>query len=275
MLVNSPSVKRDSSLAPAVDGSGRAGSQVRAKRAAVRARPMSSCSMNRTKAKASRVQQADEKALNEESRARARPITGSSVRRGGFFMMSLSTGSMPRASAGRPSVTRLTHRIWIGKQRHGPAEQGSEEHRQDLAGVAGQEVMDELLDVVVDAPAFLDGGDDRGEVVVRDDHVRDFLGHVRPGDAHGHADIGFLDRRGVVDAVAGHGHDVSPRLPGPDDPQLVLGRNPGVDRRPLDSGRRRPHRRAGRAPRPSGPRIPDRRIPAPGRWPRPCSCGRR
>ena len=121
-----------------------------------------------------------------------------------------------------------------GQERNGEAEQGGREHDQDLAQVAGQQEVDELADVVVDAPAFLDGGHDRGEVVVGDDHVRDFLGHVRPGDAHGDTDVGLLDRGRVVDAVAGHGHDLALAPPGPDGPELVLGRDPGVDRHPLD-----------------------------------------
>jgi hypothetical protein len=36
-------------------------------------------------------------------------------------------------------------------------------------------VQDELLDVVEDTAAFLDGGDDRGEVIVRQDDVRGVL----------------------------------------------------------------------------------------------------
>ena len=40
-----------------------------------------------------------------------------------------------------------------------------------------------------------------------------------------------LQRRAVVDAVAGHGHDVAAGLQGPGDAQLVLGRRPGRRRR--------------------------------------------
>lgn len=31
------------------------------------------------------------------------------------------------------------------------------------------------------------------------------LGHVGPGNAHGHADIGFFQRGSIIDAIAGHG----------------------------------------------------------------------
>ena len=61
------------------------------------------------------------------------------------------------------------------------------------------------------------------EVVVGQYHVRGLLGHVGASDAHGDADVGRLDGRGVIDPVSGHRHDLTSRLPGADDPQLVLG----------------------------------------------------
>ena len=72
--------------------------------------------------------------------------------------------------------------------------------------------MDELQDVGVDDPPLLDGRDDGGEVVVRDDHVGSLLGHLRPFDAHRHADVGLLEGRRIVDAVAGHGDDLASSL---------------------------------------------------------------
>ena len=54
--------------------------------------------------------------------------------------------------------------------------------------------------------------DDRGEVVVGQDHVGRLLRHVGAGHAHGDADVGRLQGRGVVHAVAGHRHDVAPRF---------------------------------------------------------------
>ena len=58
------------------------------------------------------------------------------------------------------------------------------------------------------------------------------LGDVGARDAHRHADVGLLERRRVVDAVAGHRHDVAVALQRVDDPQLVLRRHARVDRRP-------------------------------------------
>ena len=72
------------------------------------------------------------------------------------------------------------------------------------ADVAGQ--------VVVQAAAQFDGLDDGGEVVVGQDHHRGFLGHLGAGDAHRDADVGPLERGGVVDPVAGHRHHLSGAL---------------------------------------------------------------
>jgi len=79
------------------------------------------------------------------------------------------------------------------------------------------------LHVVVDGAALRDGLDNGGEVVVGQDHVRRLLGHRGAGDAHGDADVGELERGGVVDAVARHGHDVPVVLEQPHDVLLVLG----------------------------------------------------
>ena len=51
--------------------------------------------------------------------------------------------------------------------------------------------------------------DDRGEVVVGEDHVGGFLRHLGAGDPHRDADVRALERRRVVDAVAGHRDDVA------------------------------------------------------------------
>jgi len=50
---------------------------------------------------------------------------------------------------------------------------------------------------------------------------------VGAGDAHGHADVGLLERGGVVDAVSGRGDDLAEALVGGDDALLVLGPDPG------------------------------------------------
>ena len=115
-----------------------------------------------------------------------------------------------------------------GAERHGQAEQRRPEDGADGAHVRGQLEPHELDDVVVDGAAPLDGADDGGEVVVGEHHVAGFLGDLGAGDAHGHADVGPAQRRGVVHAVAGHGHDVAPALERLDDPHLVLGRHPGA-----------------------------------------------
>ena len=55
------------------------------------------------------------------------------------------------------------------------------------------------------------------------DHVAGFLGRLGAG-VHGHADVRLRQRRGVVGAVAGHGHELAARLLRADELHLGLGR---------------------------------------------------
>ncbi len=112
-----------------------------------------------------------------------------------------------------------------GEQRYRQAEHHAAEDDQDFADVAREQEVHELADVGIDHPPLLDGGDDAGEVVVGEHHVGGLLGDVGAGDAHGHADVGVLERRRVVHAVAGHRDDVATRFQRLDDARLVLRRD--------------------------------------------------
>ena len=112
-------------------------------------------------------------------------------------------------------------------------EEGGQKQRHNLADIAGEQVVDGLFDVGIDAPALLYRLDDGGEVVVGEDHVRRALGHVGAGDPHGAADVGHLQGRGVVHSVPRHGHHHALLLPRLHDPHLVLGGHPGIDGEPV------------------------------------------
>ena len=133
------------------------------------------------------------------------PTRGS---RGWRRIRSASGGSTASASAGRPSVARLTYRICTARQRHRQPRDHGAGQQDDLADVARQQIHQVLLDVAEDDAAFLDRRDDGREVVVEQRHAGGFLADVGAGDAHRDADVGLLQRRRVVDAVAGHRHDV-------------------------------------------------------------------
>ena len=87
-------------------------------------------------------------------------------------------------------------------------EQEEDQVGDQFGDVRGQDIGKELTDIVEHRAAFLDGGDDAREVVIGQDHVGGLASHVGAGHAHGDADIGPLQRRHVVDAVAGHRHDL-------------------------------------------------------------------
>jgi len=65
-----------------------------------------------------------------------------------------------------------------------------------------------------------------GGVGVEIDHVARLLGRLRAA-AHGHAHVRLRERRGVVGAVPGHGHQFALGLLAPDQIHLVLGTSLG------------------------------------------------
>lgn len=95
------------------------------------------------------------------------------------------------------------------RERDRPAGQGEDQEGKDLGDGVGEDVEDELADVVVDTAAGLDGRDDGGEVVVGEHHRGGFPGDVGAGAAHGDPDVGPSQRGCVVDTVAGHGDDLA------------------------------------------------------------------
>ena len=96
-------------------------------------------------------------------------------------------------------------------------------------GDMGRDEEDEaLLDVVDDPPALRQAVHQRRERVVAEDQVGRLLGDPGPGP-HRHRDVGAMERRGVVDAVAGDRHGPARVARQADQPLLLVGRRPGDD----------------------------------------------
>jgi hypothetical protein len=72
-----------------------------------------------------------------------------------------------------------------------------------------ENVDDELTDVVVDNTARLNRGDNRREVIIGEDHGGRLASDIRARSAHHHADVGPSQRRGIVNAIAGHRDDMA------------------------------------------------------------------
>lgn len=70
----------------------------------------------------------------------------------------------------------------------------------DFTNVGGDEVPDELLHVVVDGSAFLNGCHNGREVVVSQDHLSGRLGHSCSG-SHGNTNLSLLQCRCVIHSV--------------------------------------------------------------------------
>ena len=80
----------------------------------------------------------------------------------------------------------------VQRQRNAAAAQSKGHKGYRLGRVAGQNVTGKLADVGVHGPPLLDRRHDRGKVVVGQDQVGGFFGHIGAGHPHGHADVGLL-----------------------------------------------------------------------------------
>jgi hypothetical protein len=146
--------------------------------------------------------------------------TLSSGRRGGRCITPRSAGSAASASPGRPSVTRLTHRMWIGSSGIGRPSSGARKQHPDLARVAGQRVADELADVVEDAPAFAH----RPTMVAKLSSSSTRLAASRATSVPPRpmaTPMSAAQRGRVVHAVAGHRDELALRLQGAHDADLL------------------------------------------------------
>src|SRR5687767_6224120 len=145
-----------------------------------------------------------------------RESSGSSGGRGARRMR---PGSIASKASGRASVTaatRLIQRICTGEAGSSASPPVTGKARiamrmiRPLAEVGRQHEGQGLDEIVVDAPALLDGGPDGREVVVGEHDVGGFAGHAGARASHRDADVGLLEGRGVVDTVAGHGDHMPP-----------------------------------------------------------------
>ena len=100
-------------------------------------------------------------------------------------------------------------------------------HR-DADDVEGERPEQILLDVAHGRPGQVERGQDGVQVRVHQDHVAGFHGHV-DARAHGDADVRLGQGRGVVDAVADHGHLAALGLQAVHLLGLAVGQDPGHD----------------------------------------------
>lgn len=115
-----------------------------------------------------------------------------------------------------------------GAERQRDPEEDVHQHRPDLGPAAcGEQVGDDLLQILEDEAAEADRVND-GVELVEQDEVGCLNGDVAAGD-DGDADIRSAQCGSVVDAVAGHRDDVVARLELLDDAVFLFGRGSGED----------------------------------------------
>lgn len=91
----------------------------------------------------------------------------------------------------------------------------------------GEQIRDDLLQVLEHQTTELDGLDDRAQVA-HENEIGSLDGDVGTGD-HGNTHVGSLERRSIVDTVTGDGDDAAAVSELVDDLELLLGRGTGKD----------------------------------------------
>ncbi len=99
-------------------------------------------------------------------------------------------------------------------------------HEPRLENASTDLVHDPREHALIGGAPVLHQVDDVDQAAGRQHRASRALGHVG-GAAHRDADLRLFERRCVVDAVAGHAHDVTGRLQALDDEELVLGEHLG------------------------------------------------
>ena len=134
-----------------------------------------------------------------------------------------------RESDGWKTVGKEIHEQNLqGGERHGESGRERSADQEEFVQRVRQEIDDDLAHVIEDAPALLDRDHDSFQVVVQDHQIGRAFGHVRAG-AHGYADSGAMERRGVVHSVARDRHHVAARLKEPRDHDFLFRCHAGED----------------------------------------------
>lgn len=150
-------------------------------------------------------------------------------------MMSFSSFSVSKTTEQTGSMTISRNAIWTGGEDEGKAGQQRQKRKAGDRQMDGKDIAHRLAQIVVDAPAEADGLHDRAEIFVEQDERRRLARHVGAAAAHGDANVGGLQGRRIVDAVAGHGDDFSRSLEREDDMQFLRRHDAGKDRHRFDS----------------------------------------
>jgi hypothetical protein len=112
------------------------------------------------------------------------------------------------------------------QQRHREPGKRRKEHDQHLREAAAERVAKVTAQVVMDAPALLDGDHHGLQPVVSEHEIRCLPGHLGPAEPHRDADVGQPQRRPVVDPVTRDRDHLAGPLPGADQSELLLGPDP-------------------------------------------------
>mmetsp|Transcript_38536 Transcript_38536/g.66581 ORF Transcript_38536/g.66581 Transcript_38536/m.66581 type:complete len:405 (-) Transcript_38536:2285-3499(-) len=130
---------------------------------------------------------------------------------------------------GRSQIgTQIHDQDGDGGDTEGNLDRDEKQERNDFGHVRGQHVGHALLEVLENQTSLADTIDDGAEVIVQQDQLGSLLGDGS-SRAHGDADVGGLQGRGIVDAVSGHGDHLAHLVQLTHNVLLLLGHGTGKD----------------------------------------------
>ncbi|CAF3572987.1 unnamed protein product [Fusarium graminearum] len=77
----------------------------------------------------------------------------------------------------------------------------TDKQNDSLSNVGGEDVENELLDVVKDTATFLNGSDNGSKVVITENNIGGVLGDIGTGLTHGNTNIGTAERGRIVNTI--------------------------------------------------------------------------
>lgn len=102
-------------------------------------------------------------------------------------------------------------------------ERKTDEKSASLCNVLGQDVQDELLDIVKHATTLFHSIENGSKVVIRQYNIRSLLGNIRTGLTHGNTDISTFQGWRIIDTITRHGDEALAAMKGLNHADLGLG----------------------------------------------------
>ena len=117
-----------------------------------------------------------------------------------------------------------------GREQDGQAKQQRQQRETSNRDMHREDEAYGLAQIVIDAATEFDRTHDRGEIIIEEYDRGGFARHIRSAPAHRNADMGGLERRRIIHAIARHCNNLAIGFQSFNDAQLLLRHDAREDR---------------------------------------------